>query len=223
MNTPHTVLKSIEDFAAIFRARGDRARILASTNREAESVRLSFEEDAKALDEIAGQLRAILPMTGEDRARETEKCLGNRTATEVAAPGLDGEVIANKQLRRDLDVQLQKLKALSASREHALVITNLQQAIMWLGMDLKRLSCLRGDGDTTLTVRQRAEEAYNRYIAIVGAANSRGIPVLKFAETTTDIQAGWEAAVSFDNGRPYPSSYDPSNAKVEPTAEGLKL
>lgn len=77
----------------------------------------------------------------------------------------DGQVIADKELRRDLDAQLQKLKALTASRERAHSITKIQEAIMWLGMDLKRLN------DT----------------------------------------------------RPYPSSYDPSNAKVEPTADGLKL
>lgn len=78
---------------------------------------------------------------------------------------IDQQVVFDKELRRDLDAQLQKLKALPSSRERNLTITKLQEAIMWLGMDLKRLN------DT----------------------------------------------------RPYPSSYDPSNAKVESTAEGLKL
>lgn len=77
----------------------------------------------------------------------------------------DAQVIADKELRRDLDAQLQKLKALPPSRERSLSITKIQEAIMWLGMDLKRLN------DT----------------------------------------------------RPYPSSYDPSSTKVEPTADGLKL
>lgn len=77
----------------------------------------------------------------------------------------DAQVIADKELRRDLDAQLQKLKSLPGSRERSLSITKIQEAIMWLGMDLKRLN------DT----------------------------------------------------RPYPSSYDPSNTKVEPTADGLKL
>lgn len=74
-------------------------------------------------------------------------------------------VIADKELRRDLDTQLQKLKGLLPSRERSIAITKLQECIMWLGMDLKRLN------DT----------------------------------------------------RPYPSSYDPSTTKVEPTAENLKL
>lgn len=79
--------------------------------------------------------------------------------------GINSQIIADKELRRDLDAQLQKLKALPASRERAHSITKLQERIMWLGMDLKRLS------DT----------------------------------------------------RPYPNSYDPSNTKVEPTADGLRL
>lgn len=75
------------------------------------------------------------------------------------------EVQKDKMLRRDLDFHLQRMKELPASRERALAITKLQECIMWLGMDLKRLN-----------------------------------------EPT-----------------PYPSSYDPSTSKVEPTADGLKL
>ncbi len=52
---------------------------------------------------------------------------------------LEDDVKSNKQLRKDLDVHLQELKALSPSRERSLSITKLQEAIMWLGMDLKRL------------------------------------------------------------------------------------
>jgi hypothetical protein len=77
----------------------------------------------------------------------------------------DALIIADKELRRDLDAQLQKLKSLRGSREHNLSITKLQECIMWLGMSLK----------------------------------------------------------SLNDERPYPSSYDPTNTKVEPTADGLKL
>lgn len=49
------------------------------------------------------------------------------------------EIRADKQLRVDLDESLQKLKSLEPSRERALAITKLQEAIMWLGMDLKRI------------------------------------------------------------------------------------
>jgi hypothetical protein len=74
-------------------------------------------------------------------------------------------IVANKELRRDIDAQIQKVKDLPPSRERSLAITKLQEGVMWLGMDLKRL----------------------------GAEN------------------------------PYPNSKDPSNTKVEPTADGLKL
>lgn len=44
-----------------------------------------------------------------------------------------------KTLRVELDEPLQKLKVQYPSRERALAITKIQEAIMWLGMDLKRL------------------------------------------------------------------------------------
>jgi hypothetical protein len=49
------------------------------------------------------------------------------------------DVREDKFLRQQIDHHLQLLKALPASRERALAITKLQEAIMWLGMDLKRL------------------------------------------------------------------------------------
>lgn len=52
-------------------------------------------------------------------------------------------IVADKELRRDLDTQLQKLKGLKASREHSLAITKLQECIMWLGMSLKALNDTR--------------------------------------------------------------------------------
>lgn len=50
------------------------------------------------------------------------------------------EIRMNKQLRRDLDDKIQTVKSLPASRERALAITKIQEAVMWLGMDLKRLN-----------------------------------------------------------------------------------
>ena len=82
----------------------------------------------------------------------------------------DQEIIEVKTLRRDIDVQIQSVKNLPGSRERSISITKLQEAVMWLGMDLKRIN------DTTG----------------VGA-------------------------------NPYPNSKDPSNTKIEPTADGLKL
>lgn len=52
---------------------------------------------------------------------------------------LEFEIVGNKQLRKDLDDQLQVLKLKSPSRERSLAITKLEECIMWLGMDLKRL------------------------------------------------------------------------------------
>lgn len=88
-----------------------------------------------------------------------------------AEAAVRGEIVANKELRRDLDVQIQKVKLLPKSHERALCITKLQEAVMWLGMDLKRIN-----------------------------------------EENPGAQEN-----------PYPNSKDPSNLKIEPTADGLKL
>lgn len=53
---------------------------------------------------------------------------------------LKQEVVANKKLRKDIDEQIQKIKELPASRERSLAVTKLQEGVMWLGMDLKRLN-----------------------------------------------------------------------------------
>lgn len=52
------------------------------------------------------------------------------------------EVMANKRLRQEIDVKIQEVKELPCSRERSLCITKLQEAVMWLGMDLKRLETL---------------------------------------------------------------------------------
>ena len=49
------------------------------------------------------------------------------------------EVSNTKQLRKDIDEVLQRVKGLYQSREISLAITKLQEATMWLGMNLKRL------------------------------------------------------------------------------------
>lgn len=62
------------------------------------------------------------------------------SATEVSLSIEDRvDITYNKELRVELDRQLQVLKDLTPSRERSLAITKLQEAIMWLGMDLKRL------------------------------------------------------------------------------------
>lgn len=53
---------------------------------------------------------------------------------------LNPDVVETKQLRKNLDIQLQILKnAERKSRERSISITKLQEAIMWLGMDLKEI------------------------------------------------------------------------------------
>lgn len=75
-------------------------------------------------------------------------------------------IIESKQYRKDLDEVLQDIKDSDrCSRERSICVTKLQEAIMWLGMDLKALN----------------------------------------------------------EPNPYPESYNPGNAIVEPTADGLKL
>lgn len=50
------------------------------------------------------------------------------------------EIPAIKQCRKDIDEIIQKVRDLESCSETSLVITKLQEAVMWLGMDLKRLN-----------------------------------------------------------------------------------
>ena len=84
---------------------------------------------------------------------------------------IDQQIVAVKTFRRDIDEVIQRVKDLPGSRERSLTITKLQEGVMWLGMDLKRIN-----------------------------ESSPG---------------------SIEN--PYPNSKDPSNTKIDPTADGLKL
>lgn len=62
---------------------------------------------------------------------------GVTTAPQMAA---EADVLMDKRLRKEVDVLIQDLKNLPPSRERALAVTKLQEAVMWLGMDLKRLN-----------------------------------------------------------------------------------
>lgn len=98
----------------------------------------------------------------------------------------ESQIIAQtKQLRKDLDAVLSDLKRATGeypcnageevptrkSSERSLAVTKIQEAIMWLGMDLKAIN----------------EES-------PGASPN-----------------------------PYPESYNPASAAIEPTADGLTL
>ena len=75
------------------------------------------------------------------------------------------EVPAIKQCRKDIDDIIQKVRGLDSCRETSICITKLQEAVMWLGMDLKRLN----------------------------------------------------------EPNPYPTSKDPNDMTIHPTADGLKM
>ena len=55
----------------------------------------------------------------------------------------ESEIVTIKTHRKGIDTQLQEVKKSAEafpSSEKAFAITKLQEAIMWLGMDLKRLN-----------------------------------------------------------------------------------
>lgn len=65
--------------------------------------------------------------------------VGGEIKSETPRPIADA-IVENKTIRRDIDPILQQLKdSPRKSRERSLAITKLQEAIMWLGMDLKEL------------------------------------------------------------------------------------
>ena len=49
------------------------------------------------------------------------------------------EIPKVKQLRKDIDDVIQQVRTLDNCREVSICITKLQEAVMWLGMDLKRI------------------------------------------------------------------------------------
>lgn len=53
---------------------------------------------------------------------------------------MEQKIIAIKQLRRDIDAIIQRTRALSPSDELSRSIVKQQEAVMWLGMELKRLN-----------------------------------------------------------------------------------
>jgi hypothetical protein len=61
------------------------------------------------------------------------------TQAETPQFSYEDEVVMNKQLRKDTDEIIQRIKELPASAERTLAFRKLQEGVMWLGMDLKRL------------------------------------------------------------------------------------
>lgn len=85
-------------------------------------------------------------MTLEQALERLEKLYAEELTAVEAAQRLvnmsninDEQIRADKQHAKLLVGNLQILKVLAPSRERSLAITKVQEAIMWLGMDLKRL------------------------------------------------------------------------------------
>jgi len=105
-----------------------------------------------------------------DNERRSSEC--GTSEPETTEKIIKDWIVSCKELRKDLDATLQKMKCDFYSPERENAKKKLQESIMWLGMELKAIS---------------------------------------------------EAHPRINNPNPYPDSYDPSNTKIAPTADGLKL
>lgn len=111
------------------------------------------------------------------------------------------------------------------SRERSLCFTHLQEAVMWLGMDLKAINDANPKpSQPPKTPLECAKDAYQRYGAVTAFKNFRGDPMPDFEDLGDKIQQAWiAAACPIETGNPYPNSKDPSNTVIDKTADGLKL
>lgn len=57
---------------------------------------------------------------------------------------IENEILNTKQCRKDIDLNIAAVAALPKSRETSLAFTKLQEALMWLGMNLKRIGDAQG-------------------------------------------------------------------------------
>lgn len=142
----------------------------------------------------------------------------------------DQHIILDKELRRDIDAIIQRLKtsgitgdaspsAYRQSRERSLAITKLQEAVMWLGMDLKAIN----DENPQPQTGWKPSDALERAWGII--ANASGGDWQKESPEWQDAAARFRDEVYHPSltANPYPNSKDPSNSKIDPTADGLKL
>jgi hypothetical protein len=128
-------------------------------------------------------------------------------------------IVDCKTWRKSLDNVLQQIRVSNrTSRERSLVITKIQEAIHWLGEDLKSIRPLVTLADQF----DLARAAYLRYGAVTEFKNFRGDPMPAFDELPDKIKAAWVAATD-PTASPYTNSYNPENTTIDPTADGLKL
>ena len=88
---------------------------------------------------------------------ETPKPTNPMTVIEVPI----NDITLNKELRRDIDAQIQRLKSATQSRERSIAITKMQEAVMWLGMDLKRINDARG---VTFVINENNQQSLEIFV-----------------------------------------------------------
>jgi hypothetical protein len=83
----------------------------------------------------------IIHWPGESCEVTDDLITGIRTGSfnKTPEPKPLNEVVENKTLRKAIDELIQKIKSLPESKERNIATYKLQEGVMWLGMDLKRL------------------------------------------------------------------------------------
>lgn len=131
---------------------GDEVILRCKITQISEGVESQCNVTAEALERPEGE-GYIPTITGNSRFyTSVEPFISNGTEPKDIPAGLvrhddgvwqmptkDHEIVADKMQRQALDFVLQAVKNLPPSRERSLARTKIEEAIMWLGMDLKRL------------------------------------------------------------------------------------
>lgn len=164
-------------------------------------------------------------------------CHFNHEPSAPMTPELIATHIAqSKQSRKDLDHCLQCLRenadpnykglrhpdhAVRSSRERSMAITKIQEAIMWLGMDLKAINeenpQKEGAAESPRSILEKILPTLEKIDVV--RLTAQAFPSEQLAE---ELGRALIAAKSL-TGNPYPESYNPASQRIEPTSEGLKL
>lgn len=57
---------------------------------------------------------------------------------------IEQEIVADKECRKSIDAIIQNVKLMPPTAERTLAYRKLQEGVMWLGMDLKRIGEITG-------------------------------------------------------------------------------
>ena len=108
-----------------------------------EKVDLATQEIIKKYKREVANLHRALSKIQKDKERlfaENLRLEGMLNIKLSSVMILENEVPAIKELRKDIDSIIGRVRNLEPCKETNIVITKLQEAVMWLGMDLKRLN-----------------------------------------------------------------------------------